>query len=501
MYSQLAFKSRFLNVVASATGVTVLVQLLAFVRQLLIAAYFGIGRDFDAYVVVNTLAALVVFNVAGIFDSIAVPHLVRTRESGGRKQALSFAQAIFRVSTLLAIGLSLLFLVLVPILVPIFATGFSPDERGRVVRLAWYFLPWTLVCVPYYAAAARYKMEWRFNRVFLAEIVVIMVSMASVWLFQRDIALLPVAYASGYGAGLILLAADLDLWRHRSGVPSGSVRGVLRNFAEMFFANQTGSLVAMVDRHIQSFLEAGGISAVSYSNQIVATLSTLLTFREIYMVPLTEKSDRDGRLERLISGLSLLAVPSAGFVLCFGSEIVTILLQRGRFDAAAAALTTQVLQIGAFSIVTGTLYLPLLRMFQIIDRIHFTQILYLSSAVEYALFGYVFVVGLGLGVRGVAIMQVGTSGLSTIIAAGLLSRCGVRPNWRRVLGHLLFALSASVTAFVVVTIAVSGLQNAWARLIGGGSTYGLIILVFYFFARSQLRAIVLGATPSWKHFL
>jgi putative peptidoglycan lipid II flippase len=479
--------------------VTLLVQVLAFLRQLLVAAYFGVGRGIDAYVMIYTVATVLVFTFAGIFDSIAVPHLVRTRERDGAEAAFALARSIFRLSLLLGVGMSLVFLIAVPTFAPIFATGFSPEERLGLTQLSWYFLPWTLVCVPYYAAAARYKMEWRFNRVFIAEIVVVVVSIAVLALQHGHIRALPIAYASGYAAGLLLLAVGLLSWRRSGSVATPSIRGVLRNIGEMFLANQSNSLTSIVDRHIQSFLAPGGIGAVNYSSQIIGSISTLLTFREIYMVPLTREVDRTERLERLISGLLLMAIPLVGFVACFAPELVTVLLQRGRFDAAATALTTQALRIGAFGLVASTVFLPLLRMFQILDRIRLTHLLFLLTALEYAVLGYLFVVALGLGVRGVALMQVTCGVPNTIVAIYLLTRCGIRLDWRQMLHYFLLASLVSGAACFVALVAVSGLGNAWARISIGGATYGMVILISYFFTRSQWRSIMLGVQG--KHTL
>ena len=129
------FNNRFLGVAASAAGVTLAVQALAFGRQLLIANYFGLGRDFDAYVMVYTIATMLVFGFGAIFDSIAVPHLVRTRDKGGPQVALELARSIFRLSVWLGAGMSLVFLVGVPLLTPIFATGFSQGGRGVLAEL------------------------------------------------------------------------------------------------------------------------------------------------------------------------------------------------------------------------------------------------------------------------------------------------------------------------------------------------------------------------------
>jgi putative peptidoglycan lipid II flippase len=486
------FKHRLLGVFISATGVSLVVQVLAFFRQLLIAGAFGLGRDFDTYVVVNSVAMFAVFTFGSIFDSITVPHLVQVREKEGIAASQALARSVFRISIGLGGAASILFVIAVPLLTPLIATGFSPAQKRHLTDLAWYFLPWTTVCLPYYAAAARHKMEWRFNRVFVAEIVIVLVSIGALAIWHSNIKYLPLAYGAGYAAGLTCLVINSNLVWPLANEKKPSSRDVLRNIAELFAANQTGSLAGIVDRHMQSFVPAGGIGAINYSAQLITAIGGILSFREAFLVPLAQEHDRAAKLERLLCGLVLVALPLAGCVACFSLEIITVLFQRGHFDAAAAALTAQVLRINVFGLVFGAMFLPLLRMFQILDRIRAMHALFMTLAVSFGLFGYLFVIEFNLGVRGVAMMQVAGSITSCGVAIWLLARHGIRPAWRRVVGHFLFALISTVCAFVVATAALSTLDNIWIRLVVGGFCYVFVIAAIYVSAKSRLQGIVFG---------
>jgi putative peptidoglycan lipid II flippase len=489
-------KHRLLNVFISATGVSLVVQVLAFLRQLMIAAAFGVGRDFDTYVVVYAVATFAVFTFGSIFDSITVPHLVRIREKEGAQASHALAASIFRISIGLGSIASALFLIAVPLLAPIVATGFSASERRDLTNLAWYFLPWTLVCLPYYAAAARYKMEWRFNRVFAAEIVIILVSIGALAMWHANIKYLPLAYGVGYAIGLVHLVIGSNLvWPKASGTKPSS-RGVLRNIAELFAANQTGSLAGVVDRHIQSFVPAGGIGAINYAAQLTTALGGIMSFREVFLVPLAQEFDRTAKLERLLCGLVLVAIPLTGVVVCLAPEIVTVLFQRGHFDAAATKLTAQVLRINVFGLVSGAMFLPLLRMFQILNRIYVMHALFLTLALASALFGFLFVIILGLGVRGVAMMQVASSAVGCGVAIWLLARYGVRPAWQRVAGYFLYASLASGSAFAVAMAVLSGQDNVWVRIMVGGASYVCVIAVFYLIAKPKLQGVVFGVASA-----
>lgn len=485
-------KGRFLAIVVSATAISVVAQALAFLRQLLIAAYYGVSRDLDEYVVLYSLATIVVFTFAGIFDSVAVPHLVRTRESAGVEASRQLAAAILRISLAVGAAASAVLVFAVPLLAPIVATGFSKSDRAELGQLAWYFLPWTLVCIPYYAAAAWHKAQWRFSRVFTAEIGIILVSIGVLTVWHNNIRVLPIAYGAGYLAGLAQLGADPSLWWRSAARGKALIGAPLRNIGELYLANQSGGLTTLVDRHVQSYIPAGGIAAVNYAAQVVNGLATLLTFREIFVVPLAQPTDRSERLERLVSGLVLAAVPLCGIIICFAPELVKVLFQRGRFDQAATELTGAVLRVGALAIVISAINTPLARMFQIVDRIYFTHVMYLALMVSLALFGYLFVGVLNLGARGVAWMQVASAAIVCGLNAHLVSRCGIHLRWGRIGGYVVLAGSASASAYLVAVLASSSMQNFWGELVCGGGAYALVIGAFYYLARSRLHGIAFG---------
>ncbi len=295
------------------------------------------------------------------------------------------------------------------------------------------------------------------------------------------------AYAAGYAAALVSLLPGAGLiWPIRSRSP----RQVLRNIGELFLANQTGTLANLTDRHFQSLIPAGGIAAVGYATQLVNGLSALLIFREIFVVPLSETERRAEKLERLIIGLVLLATPVAAFSAFFAHEVVQILYGRGRFDAAAIDLTSRVLSIYAWTLLTSSVITPLLRMFQIVDRIGFTYAAFLASAVFLAGFGYLFVGALGLGAPGVAWMLLGNHILTLGVVAYLVARCGIVIGWWRVSGYFIFAAAVSGLAVLAALASASPIDAPAPRLLAGGAAFTVVVAGAYFAARARLRRIL-----------
>lgn len=470
-------------------GVSALVLGLAFVRQMLVAAFFGVSRALDIYLIVYTVANMTVFVFGFIFDAAAVPRLVQTRERDGEKAAQALGAGIFRLGWLFGIAASAVMLAVIPVLTPIIATGFTSNERVKLVRLAYYFLPWTMLCVPYYAAAARQKGLRNFNRVFAAELAICIVSIAGLLVWHGRIAYLPLAYAAGYGAGLLSLlpGAGIISWA-RGGSP---MRTVLRNSGEQFLVNQTSSLSSVADRHFQSLIPAGGIAAVNYATQVVNALATLVTFREIFIVPLSEATARVEKLERLLIGMLLLAVPLAVFTSFFAREVVTVLFQRGHFGVAAVDVTSSVLRISALALISSVINTPFLRMFQVIDRINLTHYVNLCSVVVIGGFGFLFVGWLGLGAPGVAWMQLMNGILTGLASVIIVTRAGIAVRWGRIVRFAAFAVGASVAGIAAAYAALSPLagSDAFTRVICAGVAFCAIVAACYLLARNRLRPI------------
>jgi len=480
------WRERFVFHAASAFGVSILQQVIGLLRQILIAAFFGLSRQFDGYIVIYGVVTMVVFNLSGVFDTVVVSRLVNIRERDGEG---SFWRASNRV-LLQALAAGMLFaagfMLLLWLVLPIVTAGFSLAERVFVAHLAWYFIPWIVVVVPYYALTAHLKATWQFPWVFAAEILVMAVSIGVLWIDHATVAALPVAYATGYiVAALLLLARRGIKFADRTAEPPG----LMQSMSKQYLAVQVGTATGFADRYFQSFLLPGGISALGYVGLIVNNLSSLLTFREIYVVPLTAEAGREQRLGRMLQGMVLISIPCALFLVVYAEPIVSVLLQRGRFTAEAAALTASVLRIQALSLLLSTVLAPLERIFQILDRLSLTQIRYVCAFVATLVFQFLFVFYLRLDVQGVAWAWVCNSAVVLTFVIVMVRRCGVVIRWRAILGNAAFAALLSAAA-IAVSWPLGSRFNGLTELVVGGGLFGTVVAFGYFLVRARLRAII-----------
>ena len=479
-------RAPFIRHVISTSGITVLQQFVGLARQVLIAAYFGVSREYDQYLVVYAVVTVAVFNLSAVFDTVTVSRLVQIRERSGddafwKASNRILLQAMFG-GVLFAAGL----VVLVHLLLPIIAAGFTAGEKAAVAELSSYFVPWIVVIVPYYAVSAHLKSSWGFHWVFGAETAAMVVSIAALWLWHDSVTSLPTAYGLGYLVALVVLLARRGLTRSYG---TDKPADLLKGMANQHLANQIGTVNSLVDRYFQSFLASGGISALGYVGQIVNNLSSLLTFREIYVVPLSSAAGRDEKLQRMMQGIVLVSIPCAFFVAEFAKPMVAVLFQRGQFTREAALLTGDILRISALSLAVSSLLAPMVRLFQILDRISYSHVMYLVSLVCTASFQYVLVFRLGWDVYGIAWASLANAVVVTVVVAGLIWRCGVIVVWHRVLGYAAFAVGVSGAAAAISWVAASRFSAVLEILIGG-AVYGAVVASSYFLVRGRLRLII-----------
>lgn len=478
-------KPQFVFHVTSTMAISIAQQFVGLLRHMIIAAFFGVSRQFDGYLVVYAVVTIVVFGLANVFDSVAVARLVQVQDRHGSQAFWKSSNRLLIQSVFGGILAAIAFVVVLWLVLPIVAAGFSESERLYLLSLSKYFLPWILVIIPYYALTSHLKAQWQFHWVFGSELVTMVVSIVVLWFWHETVAALPIAYFTGY-----LVASAILLYRRgvRGVEPEVHARGLIKDMATQHLANQIGSANGFADRYYQSFLTAGGISSLGYAGQIVNNLSSLLTFRDIYIVPLSTEAGRSEKVERVLKGVVLISVPVAAFLLLFAEPITAVLFQRGQFGADAVSLTSSVLSVLALSLVSSSILAPLQRIFQITNRVFFTHLFYANWLLGTLVLQYLFVFVLKWDVRGFAIASVVNSIFVTIIVAFLVRQCGVFIVWHRVFSYMAYAAAAATIASLVARFASSSYSGLTSLLVAS-PIYGLIIAAAYLVIHRRIRAI------------
>jgi peptidoglycan biosynthesis protein MviN/MurJ (putative lipid II flippase) len=439
----------FIRILTIVFTGTIAVQVFALLRQLVIASAFGIDRAMDLYVIVFGVAAVVGFGLGTVMENATLPMLVKRLEEGDHEGFGQIGLRSLIIGVMLGAAACVLFMAAVPLVARYVTTGLTEAERQAMTGLAWSFLPWIMIAVPYYAVASLLKAQGRFRRFMIAEIIVTLISLGVIYAWHPTVKAIAIAYGVGYAVALVSMLPGLGVPLRLNARGSGQSWGVARQIGRFAAVTQMSTVTTLVDRFLASYLPSGAIAATSYSMLITGQASALLSFRDAFMVPLSAEQGRAEKLERMIAGLLMLSIPAAAFLAWHAHAVVSLLLQRGRFDSGAVAMASHILTIQALSIPVGVAMLPMFRTLQIMGRMRFAGYLLLLGAGVTLAVGAFLMFGRGMGLDGYLWSNFASSHVMIVVAYIQLRLAGLRFRLARPTALAVFAALASAAALWV----------------------------------------------------
>jgi putative peptidoglycan lipid II flippase len=361
---------------------TALSRIAGLVREIVAASYFGVKGPMSAF----TIAFQVPNLIRSLFADAAlqaafVPVFTEQLERRSRHEAFRIASAlVFVISVSLGV-LTALFVLLAPLIMPLFAPGFDDDLTDLTVNLAQLMFPIVLMLglsglvvgvlnsFEHFSVPAIAPLFW--NLVIIATLVVLTPA------FEGDDRIY--AYAIGILLGtLVQLLLPLP-WLRRTGFRltrefnwrDERVLRVLKlmlpvtlgigliNFnlsVNSIFATLISEQApAAIDKAFRIYMLPQGVFAVALATVLFPTFSRLAARR-----------DMDGL--RAVQGtgtrqMLLLLVPAAALMLVLSEPITRIVYQRGEFDAAQTDLVAEALFFFSLSLPFAGVNLILIRTF------------------------------------------------------------------------------------------------------------------------------------------
>lgn len=252
----------------------------------------------------------------------------------------------------------------------------------------------------------------------------------------------------------------------------------------------TGALYILIDRYFGSFLAEGSIAALQYANLIASQSVAIcgLALGTAVLPFLSEAFHRaDSRVvgqivDRAVRWALLGSIPAAVWLVFFGDEIVTVLFERGAFDADSRSLTGSILRIYGVWVVPAVLSSVVGRIFYAARRWQPTLLAVLAGvAVKFVL--SLFLVGTwgvgGLAAASAAGALVGAAVL--LILLPNISAAISRSGWLRYAAALLAVFSVGALGAEVAksfTSGFNGMTHAVLQLSVGVGLGGGLLLAF-----------------------
>ena len=378
---------------SAATGLS---RVAGLVREIVAASYFGVTAQMSAFTIAFQVPNLVrsLFADAAI-QAAFVPVFTEQLEQGNRREAFRLASSLIFLVTAILGALTALFILLAPVIMPLFVPDEYVDVADLTVSLSRILFPIIVLLGVTGMAVGVLNSFDRFGAYAIAPffwnvvIITVLVGLAPAFPEEDEI----YAYAIGVLAGTIV-QLGICFWDLKN-TPYGLRRAIEAIFSfrradwhdsnvrrilvlmlpvtislgliniNLLINSSIGFLVseqapAAIDKAFRIYMLPQGIFSVAIATVLFPTLARYAA-----------RSDFDRLRSTMANGtrqILLLLVPAAASILVLAEPMTRLVYQRGVFDAASTDLVAEALFWFAFSLPFSGVFLLQTRTFFSLQR-------------------------------------------------------------------------------------------------------------------------------------
>ncbi|MDD4565839.1 MAG: murein biosynthesis integral membrane protein MurJ [Eubacteriales bacterium] len=398
-------------------------KLLGFVREMIMAYFFGASYITDAYVMAVAIPGIIFGGIAGSIAVAYMPTFSKINELEGEEKANDFTSGIIKTIAIISAVFSIFGIVFSRQIVVLFAGGFESDAAD----LTGTFLKITFVFLIMISISDIFEAFLQYKGVFLPQVAYgfllnLAIIAAITVSFYTSYYYLPLGYLAGNIFRVLIMAALAKKkgfrYRKKQRIDH-TVKRVISLAIPVFIGNSMAQINAFVDKTLASGLTEGSVSALNYGNLLVAMISGLtITIMTTIIYPKLAKASAVSDSERMASilqtGITLIviiAVPCTLGSMLYSDQIVQVVYERGAFDALATSMTGS----AYFYYVIGLTFSAI--------SILFTQVFYsMDNMKTPMIFGGIGVI-INITVNLILVRYMALSGLA--LASSIASICGM----------------------------------------------------------------------------
>jgi putative peptidoglycan lipid II flippase len=352
--------------VARAAGVvgmaTMLSRIFGFIRDMVVAAFFGAGAATDAFFVAFRIPNLLRRLLGeGSLTVAFVPVFTEYLTKKSREEAFELANIVFTALSIILVIVSLIGVLLSPLIVLAMAPGFAnlPYQFELAVFLTRLMFPYIFFISLVALCMGILNSLRHFAAPALSPVILNICMIIATLLLHPFFAEPIVTLAIGVMAGGILQLAMQWPFLIKMGIrlkPSFNFRHPgLRQMGRLLVPTLIGSAVYQLNIFIStilaSLLPKGSVSFLYYADRVVELpLGVFAIAVGTATLPSLSEQAAKGSFEELKKTLSFslrlilfIAIPATVALIALRVPIISVLFQRGAFNASSSILTAQAL--------------------------------------------------------------------------------------------------------------------------------------------------------------
>jgi putative peptidoglycan lipid II flippase len=357
---------------------TIIGKIAGFIREILIAKYFGASFVTDAFFVAYNIPMLLIFMVVsgGVYSAL-VPIFTKYLTLKEYKILWRLSSIIINYAIIISFGIVIVIIIFAPYLVKFLGYGLGKEAFELAVKLSRLMAP--VVIFTGLAAiligilhSFQHFIVPSFNAFILATTVIICILSLS-----KNLGIFSVGIGLIIGSGLMFLALLAVLLKKKMEYSFNlNFRyPELKEFVHLFIpaaaSTAISNLYVIVTRMMASPLQEGSIAALDFANMIIQTpLSTfglaISTAIFPFIASYATTKDYESLKGTMLKGIrmtALIYIPIGLIFMVLCVPIIRLLFERGNFDTHDTMMTSQALFFYAIGIIALGVNFVLIRVF------------------------------------------------------------------------------------------------------------------------------------------
>lgn len=339
----------------------VITKLSGFVKEMLVAQFYGASSITDAYNVVVSMSSIL---FEGFTVAICTAYIsVVAKEKENERKVCEITSSIMLLLWIVVFILSILAMIFAKYVCKVFAVGFDKETMDMTITMAKIVLPIASLFVIKGILGGYLQVKGSFWYTGIGTFVMNLILMISIICSNHNLYILAGGYVlAAVGVTILgILNAKIQKFKFtpKMTFKDNILKSIIFLALPIFISQSITDLNLLIDRNFASVLGTGMISVFNYANKlnvlfiaIFAQALATVIFPEFAMAA-KDKSRRENfhvLLENAIKIALYVMIPIAAFVFFTADEIVDIAFFRGAFTKDNVRVTGNILQIYALTL-------------------------------------------------------------------------------------------------------------------------------------------------------
>ena len=350
-------------------------RVLALLKHVVVASVIGLSSQLDVFYMLIAMLGVFVFSWSGLMDVVAIPYLVALYKNKNLDEFREVSGGVLMLCIIFSCFICIAIISLKGCLSNL-AWGFEENRKEMIEDAIDFIIPILLLYIPMRFLGSILRSIRRFTPFYQSELIITIVSIIVIFLYADKINVIFIAFDIGVVFSVLFLIAHSHNFVRINVNPFTVKVFRIFHFAPALMILQiTQYSHVLADRIFVSFLQVGHVSALAYGLSIVTLIPGVVSISGGFITVLSEYKGLDKWsgvgviINNMLSMAILLGGVSGIYLLFFGENIVSFLLERGAFDRSDTELVSK--GVSVFSLMMLPLFLmaPLGQVFQVEGRI------------------------------------------------------------------------------------------------------------------------------------